>query len=259
VAEESAAALRNPDNRGILRQVADAVRTCAPEATEDAVCRWVDLGTREVSQRFWCLDPIDGTKGFLRGEQYAVALALVLEGRARLGVLACPNLPHNLARPQGPRGVIFLALSDQGAYQMGLAGGNAVPVRTSGPSRRADLRFCESVEPGHSDHEGQARVAARLGITAPPVRMDSQAKYGIVARGDAAIYLRLPNPGTPDYREKIWDHAAGTVIVEEAGGRVTDLTGKPLEFGLAYRFAENTGVVATSGAVHERVLDALRP
>lgn len=50
----------------------------------------------------------------------------------------------------------------------------------------------------------------KLGVKAPPVRIDSQAKYGALARGDGAIYLRFPHKG---YREKIWDHAAGYIVV----------------------------------------------
>ena len=50
----------------------------------------------------------------------------------------------------------------------------------------------------------------KLGVKAPPVRIDSQAKYGALSRGDGAIYLRFPHRG---YREKIWDHAAGSIVV----------------------------------------------
>ena len=50
----------------------------------------------------------------------------------------------------------------------------------------------------------------KLGVWAPPVRIDSQAKYGALARGDGAIYLRFPHKG---YKEKIWDHAAGSIVV----------------------------------------------
>ena len=50
----------------------------------------------------------------------------------------------------------------------------------------------------------------KLGVIAPPVRIDSQAKYGALSRGDGAIYLRFPHKG---YREKIWDHAAGCIVV----------------------------------------------
>lgn len=53
-------------------------------------------------------------------------------------------------------------------------------------------------------------VWQKLGVQAPPVRIDSQAKYGALARGDGAIYLRFPHKG---YREKIWDHAAGSIVV----------------------------------------------
>ena len=94
-----------------------------------------------------------------------------------------------------------------------------------------------------------------LGIVASPVRMDSQAKYGVVARGEAEIYLRMPTRA--DYREKIWDHAAGALIVEEAGGTVTDIAGRPLEFHHGRELSANRGVIVTNGWLHGRVLGAL--
>ena len=69
-------------------------------------------------QRFWTLDPIDGTKGFLRKEQFAVCLALVEQGQVQLAVQGCPNLPCRLNDPQSPRGVLFWAIRGQGAYQV---------------------------------------------------------------------------------------------------------------------------------------------
>ena len=78
--------------------------------------------------------------------------------------------------------------------------------------------------------------------------MDSQAKYAVVARGEADIYLRLPTRA--DYREKIWDHAAGALIVAEAGGVVTDITGRPLEFNHGRELAANRGVIVTNGRLH---------
>jgi hypothetical protein len=95
-----------------------------------------------------------------------------------------------------------------------------------------------------------------LGITLPPVRLDSQCKYAVVARGEASIYLRLPT--RPGYEEKIWDHAAGCVIVKEAGGAVTDVRGRPLDFSRGSTLALNSGVVASNGVLHYRVLDAVR-
>jgi 3'(2'), 5'-bisphosphate nucleotidase len=108
----------------------------------------------------------------------------------------------------------------------------------------------------HSSHDRAVEVGRRLGIETAPLRIDSQAKYALVARGDAEIYFRLPRPGT-DYVEKIWDHAAGSLVVEAAGGTVTDMHGKPLNWTHAPLLEANEGIVATNGHIHQEVLDVL--
>ena len=65
-------------------------------------------------------------------------------------------------------------------------------------------------------------------------------------------------PTRADYREKIWDHAAGALIVEEAGGTVTDITGRPLEFHHGRELSANRGVIATNGRLHKRVIEVMR-
>jgi 3'(2'), 5'-bisphosphate nucleotidase len=87
--------------------------------------------------------------------------------------------------------------------------------------------------------------------------MDSQAKYAILARGEASIYVRIPSPQTPDYREKIWDHGAGSILVEEAGGKVTDARGRALDFTCGKRLENNYGIIATNGWLHRDVVNAL--
>jgi 3'(2'), 5'-bisphosphate nucleotidase len=67
---------------------------------------------------FWTLDPIDGTKGFRRGEQYAVCLALIENSIVKLGVIGCPNLPVDASKPDGEKGCLFVAVREQGAYQV---------------------------------------------------------------------------------------------------------------------------------------------
>ena len=116
--------------------------------------------------------------------------------------------------------------------------------------------FCESFESAHSSHEVTKQVAHILGTKRQPVRMDSQAKYGIVSRGDASIYFRLPIQNS--YREKIWDHAAGSLIVEEAGGTVTDIKGKPLDFSAGNKLINNKGIIASNGKLHDRLLEAVQ-
>ena len=253
VAEEDAADLSTPEMAPQLAKVTDYVKELVPEATPDDVKSWIDRGNGEVAPRYWTLDPIDGTKGFLRQDQYAVALALVESGQVKVGVLACPAMPLE----NGESGVLYVAVRGEGAYMAPLAGGDLQPIRVADTEDAANLRFVESVESGHGDQSRQSAVAQAVGITAESLRMDSQAKYGAVASGQAVLYLRLPSPKSPNYREKIWDHAAGTIVVEEAGGRITDMYGKPLDFSIGAKFVNNQGVVVSNGAIHDKVLEAL--
>jgi 3'(2'), 5'-bisphosphate nucleotidase len=260
IAEEDAAELRREEHAGLLAEVESCVRALRPEADAGSICQWIDRGGGATfTRRFWTLDPIDGTKGFLRKEQYAVALALVVDGRIAVAALACPNLPllPGAEGASGPVGAVFVGVRGQRAFAVALDGdGRETPIAVSGQADPARARFCESVESGHSAHDAAADVAARLGITTAPRRLDSQAKYAVVARGEAEAYLRLPTRG--DYREKIWDHAAGVLIVEEAGGTVTDIAGCPLDFTHGRELTINRGVIVTNGRLHERVLEALR-
>ena len=253
VGEEDAADLTAPEQAGLLDGVVGLVsRERGATIASSQVVDWIALGGAAGTEgRFWTLDPIDGTKGFLRGDQYAIALALVEDGEVVLGALGCPNLPN----PDGSRGAVYLADADGAVAWFGDAAG-PVPVSVATPSTLAEARFCESVESGHSNHGHSAQIAERLGITAEPYRIDSQCKYGAVARGDASIYLRLPTRA--DYREKIWDHAAGKFVVERAGGRVTDVTGAPLDFSHGHKLERNSGVVATDGRFHDEVIEAVQ-
>jgi 3'(2'), 5'-bisphosphate nucleotidase len=128
-------------------------------------------------------------------------------------------------------------------------------------STRSDstaARILRSVEKSHTNVDEIGQLAAKLGITAPPVAMDSQAKYAMLAAGEGDVLLRLLSPSRPDYREKIWDQAAGSIVVEEAGGRITDLDGKLLDFSHGRTLAKNRGILATNGHLHEAILAALR-
>jgi 3'(2'), 5'-bisphosphate nucleotidase len=253
VGEEDATDLSG-DERATLREGVVSLVAAQRETsvTSAQVLGWIDRGRADGSaQRYWTLDPIDGTKGFLRGDQYAIALALIENGEVVLGVLGCPNLPN----ADGSRGAIFLA-DGSGSWAWFGESADAVQVEVASPASLAEARFCESVESGHSDHGDSARIAERLGITAEPYRIDSQCKYAAVGRGDASIYLRLPT--RPGYREKIWDHAAGMLVVERAGGVVTDVEGRPLDFGHGRTLAANRGIVATDGRFHDEVVAAVR-
>lgn len=258
VGEEDSAALRASDQADMLNRVVGYVNGFVAGDAE-TVCGWIDAGNGEVRERYWTLDPIDGTKGFLRGDQYAVALALVIDGDVKVAAVACPALPVDIDKPDGDVGVLLVAVRGEGTTIQPLASDALIE---SAQVARADdaraWRFVESVESGHSDHGRQEAIAKAVGITTASLRMDSQAKYCAVSRGDAALYLRLPSPDQPDYREKIWDHAAGSLVVEEAGGRVTDMNGNPLDFASGALMVNNRGVVVSSGEIHDLVIEALK-
>jgi len=257
VAEEDSAVLRDAENHAQLQQVTEQVSAIEPGATVDQVCRWIDHGgAHDYAPRLWTLDPIDGTKGFVRNEQYAISLALIIEGQIELGVLGCPNLTVDPAKPDDV-GVLFYAVRGQGAFAVSLDDSDAPPkpIAVSRTSNTRDARFCESVESGHSSHGDSEAIAKQLNITQPPIRRDSQAKYATVARGEADIYMRLPT--NADYREKIWDHAGGVLVVTEAGGKVTDITGKRLDFTRGDKLENNRGVIVSNGQLHDAMLAAV--
>ena len=140
---------------------------------------------------------------------------------------------------------------------MPIAGCDTTKLQVVANDDVSRFRFVESVEASHGNQEQQNAIAKAVGIKTDSVRVDSQAKYGIVSSGEAALYLRLPSPKYPNYRENIWDHAAGAIVVEEAGGTVTDMYGKPLDFATASKMHDNRGVVVSNGPIHEAVLKEL--
>ena len=289
IAEEDSAVLQQDDY--ICQQVVQA-----SGLTQEDALTGIDLGksytkwTSEEPQRppnsVWCLDPVDGTKGFLRGKrsggQYAIALALVEQGVPTIGILGCPNLPTHPSDEQyawqddeteennsQTRGCIFVASRGGGCYQLNLEPRSAtkLSVTPNDASTRpiTEGRFCIGVEK-FSDALGHTGGMAQLlhgedcaldkhAEIIKARRIDSQAKHGVIARGGAEWYVRLPKPG---YVEWIWDHAAGNVVIEEAGGQMSDTNGKPLDFSLGPKLSPRVrGILMSNGGVfHTALVDA---
>ncbi len=257
VGEEESSTLQQPQNAALLRRVHDYVSRFGRTCTADDVCRWIAAGSAKPSDRFWTVDPLDGTKGFLRGGQYAIAIALIEGGHPAVGVLACPALPRVWDEPGAEVGMLYAAVRGQGAWASLLRGGPRTSVSASSNNDPAGWRLAQSWESHHCDAMLQEEAARMVGITLAPLCLDSQAKYAIVARGDAALYLRFPSPASPGYRENIWDHAAGALIVTEASGRATDMDGHPLCWTSGVRLVANRGLVVGSGVAHPSVLQAI--
>lgn len=257
VGEEDSSFLKTSEGETVRLRILEKVKEFLPGKSGKEVLDYIDRGNYKggAKGRFWTLDPIDGTKGFLRKDQYAVALALIEDGEVVLGVLGCPNLQTDLNSSNGKTGCLLIAEKSKGSFIRSFNSEQELKINVSDISNLSDASFCESVESSHSSHNDSEQVAEQLGVKSEPVRIDSQCKYAVLARGDASIYLRLPT--RKGYQEKIWDHAAGSIIVKEAGGQVTDCFGKTLDFSLGSTLKNNTGIIATNGKFHREVVDAV--
>lgn len=292
VAEEDAQTLSKSD---LLEEVVKTVNGSFSEALRFGLkLSHTPLGPNQVIEaigrcnsnggskgRHWVLDPVDGTLGFVRGNQYAVALALIEEGRVVLGVLGCPNYPvkkglvnhaHQLTSEMSSaspdmweKGCVIYAKRGTGkAWMQPLVRGelkfdsfeSATSICVSSIKDPALATFCEPVEKANTSHSFTEGVAHSAGLRKKPLRVYSMVKYAAIARGDAEVYMRFARAG---YKEKIWDHAAGVLIVQEAGGVVTDAGGRPLDFSRGiYLEGLDRGIIACSGAVlHDKIIGAV--
>lgn len=261
VGEESSNALRDGEEPGTLAAIVAAVQGLYPDADEKFVLDAIDVGAGDTHHAgYWTLDPVDGTKGFLRNQQYAVALAYIEHGRPVVGVLGCPNLPGDFGvsfDAPDEHGLLYMAIAGNGAFEAPADDPGAAPVKVL----RADhdpedgISVCASVESGHSNVDDTDRVMELVGSQREPARLDSQCKYAVVARGQADAYLRLPTK--KGYVERIWDHAAGSLVAVEAGAVVSDIFGNPLDFGQGRGLEKNKGVICAAPRVHSRIIAAI--
>jgi 3'(2'), 5'-bisphosphate nucleotidase len=219
----------------------------------------IDSGCAAPGERFWTLDPVDGTKGFMRGDQYVVALALIVEERVVVGIIGCPALTPE-GRAGSAHGWIACAARGGGARAVPLDGTppekSSRPLRVSSCCEPCGACVLRSFEAGHIDLQAFDEIVRRLKTKAAPTLMDSQAKHVLIASGWADLLFRVP--AAESFRDKIWDQAAGSLIIEEAGGLVTDLHGAPLDFGTGRLLVRNQGLIASNRLLHPAALDAAR-
>lgn len=202
------------------------------------------------SARYWAVDPIDGTKGFIRGDQFAVCIALVsgTDQKTVLAVLGCPNLNG---------GIVLLAIRGFGIYQAKLGATFDALDRITPSSlclTLAAAQFTGAFESSHTKSTEIGEIMVGCDNSLPLLKMDSQCKYALLALGTAQVYYRRHASKVNDkirldaaeYVEAIWDNAPGVLFVEEAGGQVTDFAGNRLSFAPAKHFKVVGGIVAST-------------
>jgi len=239
----------------VQRYVTDAV---GGYVFEEEICAWLDYGKQKTAERTWVIDPIDGTKGFLARRHYCVAIGLLVDFKPVLGVLASPGFYSHEDSPREDIGALISARQGGGAYIEPLFGGEPEPIHVSSQLEPASAVLLTSYESAHTDRAFLARIGKALGRgpDSPEHQLDSQDKHAMIAAGMGDIFIRLaPDNG---YLEKMWDHCAGHVIVTEAGGRITDIYGRELDFSTGRRMTRNRGIVVTNRYLHDTVLEAIR-
>jgi len=258
VGEEDAKELRGNGQTAIRAAVLEAVRTWRPQVTEEEMLHAIDGCDHDgTGSGYFALDPVDGTKGFLRGQHYAIALGRIEDGKVVAGVMGCPNLSINQSHPLNevdPCGVVYAASKGSGAWEFADCNPTSSPMRIVAQQydESRPLRFCESAEKGHSNRGDSEQIIEAIGTRGEPARLDSQCKYALVARGQADGYLRLPT--SREYVEKIWDHAAGMCIATEAGAIVSDVSGNPLDFTHGTILENNRGIICAIDGLHQRII-----
>ncbi|TAQ86797.1 hypothetical protein B7494_g4861 [Chlorociboria aeruginascens] len=278
VGEESADALRNDEK--LCNRVWELVQSTRLEDEEsdamlvspkdvEEMLKLIDLGGKGKGGRegrVWMLDPVDGTATFLKGEQYAVSLALVIDGKEVLGVLGCPSLKvlsgqvrDNFVDSEG-MGLMLSAVKDKGTVVRTMGQGALLPARNiergSNHKKLRDLHFVDHKD-SKSQHEKVRYIASELGAKHPGIEIwSSHMRYVALVLGDGDLQMRIPLGR--DRFSYVWDHAGSQLIFTETGGKVTDLEGRDIDFGVGRELTNNWGLLAAKDRVHGQVLEIVK-
>lgn len=259
LAEESSKELKTKTD--LVKNICGMVQFDWPSVSAEKLINAIDLGSNKSQKDcYWALDPIDGTKGFIRGGQYAIALAFLDKGEVTKAIMGCPNLsPSSSSAPDkvSQTGSIFFSVKGQGSWIVPDDFNAFEPMQVfCGAEDSSEIRICGSVEPLHSITQKNDQIAAFLKKTNRKIKIDSQCKYAVVASGRADAFIRIP--ADRNYREKIWDHAAGLLIAAESGATVTDADGQPLDFKHGEELKKNKGIVCAESSYHQSIIAAIK-
>lgn len=187
------------------------------------------------AHRLWLVDPIDGTKDFIRGgDGFSVMIGLAVAGRPCLGVVYQPSIDR-----------MFFATPD-GAFVE--AAGTCTPLTVSSVAAASGARLVASASHRSDDID---EVKSKLGIHDEHNVGSVGVKLGLIALGLRDLYVN-PWPKT-----KAWDTCAPEAILTQAGGRLSTLFGEPIVYGQALGHPQ--GLVASNGHIHDEVVAKISP
>ena len=198
----------------------------------------IDTARRLGKSRVWMVDPLDGTNGFIDGNgDFAVQIGLVEDGVCVVGVVYQP-LPN----------VLYRAVLGEGTW---VERSDVAPERaqTSGQTDPTDMRLAAS-----RSHRSPRmnKVIERFGFREEVQRGSVGIKIGLIIEQQCDVYIHLSS------RTKQWDTCAPQLILTEAGGRMSDLFGGPLNYNTP-DVQNRNGLVASNGVSHDRIIETLAP
>lgn len=240
--------------------------------SEDVMLELIDMGGKNQRSdvgRTWIMDPIDGTATFMRGQQFVINCALLIDGVEQIGIIGCPNLAPDETRAHEDRidksglGCIVYAVRGQGAFKRPVHSEphNFLPAvkieRHGDNTTQEQLKWSDDSTATSTIIAKHRLVAARLKMEWPGTSLHSSVmKYAAMGLGLTNICIRIFKHRS--YISNIWDHAGGVLIYEEAGGKVTDSAGKPIDFRTGRKMSGNFGLVCAPSSVHSVVLKTVQ-
>lgn len=195
------------------------------------------VAERLGKERVWIVDPIDGTAGFVRKDgDFAVQIGLADRGRAVVGVVLLPF-----------HGITYFATSGGGSFR-------EASDKTSGLKTSKETDYSKMFMAVSRNHPSSRirTVLERFGVAGELSRGSVGLKIGLIAEQRCDLYIHL------SHRTKLWDTCAPQVILEEAGGRVTDLFGNDFRYDVE-DLQNYGGVCATNGSAHGETIARLKP
>jgi len=191
----------------------------------------------QTGNRVWYVDPVDGTKEFIaKNGEFSVMIGLAVNGQAKLGVVY---------RPDEDR--LYAGIVDQEAWME--TNGERTRLAVTSPEPSASITL--TVSRSHRNPLLE-KIGQDIGVGKEIPSGSVGLKIGLIARGLADVYME-PGPYT-----KLWDACGPEAILRAAGGQFTNILGEQLYYGLT-QLKNTHGLVATNGAYHQKVIEALEP
>jgi 3'(2'), 5'-bisphosphate nucleotidase len=225
-------------DRASSRIIVDGVKNVFPDDFVLSEEESDDPKSRTETNRVWITDPIDGTWGFIKKDgDFAIQIGLTIDGEPVVGAVFLPA-----------HGQLYYGSKDNGSF---LSTGDGEPVQLRASDNTDFSQMNLAVSRNHRSPK-ITRIIKDFGLNSEIQRGSVGLKVGLVAEAAADLYIHL----SP--RTKFWDTCAPQIILEEAGGKLTDLFGERIRYEIS-DVQNHGGIVATNGAAHEEVIRRLRP